>query len=285
MIPVLGCETTRGMLPGFMDGELSVADQVALEAHLRWCRTCSAHVEDLRIIGESLRLFVPSPSDEDPALDALQAGVVSRLRVEQDLSWTTYVRHVFDDLHVVWAAVGATVGVFACLLLTVGVIAETDKRASDSLAAIMDALGSPGSDENPMLLDNRMSPPRLAMPVLFDDSPELMRIPKNDAVLALSTVVTREGRIADYSLLPIQPARGGEGRNGEYRGDAAMTHDETSRLLTAVLPLRFAPAQAGGSPVAVNMVWLLARTTVKGTPRPFDFDEFRPKARGQRPVS
>ena len=134
MIPVLGCETTRGMLHAFMDGELTIAEQVALEAHLRWCRTCAAHVDDLRIIGDSLRLWVPTPNDEDPALDALQARVVSRRRAERDLCWTTCVRHAFEDLHVVWAAAGATAGVLACLLLTVGVIAETDERASDSLA-------------------------------------------------------------------------------------------------------------------------------------------------------
>jgi hypothetical protein len=38
-------------------------------------------------------------------------------------------------------------------------------------------------------------------------------------------------------------------------------------MLDAVSQSRFEPAQAaGGAPVAVNMVWLLARTTVKGTP-------------------
>ena len=106
-----------------------------------------------------------------------------------------------------------------------------------------------------------MAPPRLFIPKLFDDSPELMRIPQDDAVFAFATVVTREGRVSGYELLHS------DGR----------TAAEVSRISDVPSTLRFAPAQAGGSPVAVNMVWLLARTTVKGTPRPFDFDEFRPR--------
>ena len=56
MIPYLGCEHARELLEGFVDGELAMADQVAVESHLRWCRTCAARVEDMRLIGASLRV-------------------------------------------------------------------------------------------------------------------------------------------------------------------------------------------------------------------------------------
>ena len=56
MIPYLGCDAAREMLEAFVDGELAMADQVAVESHLRWCRTCGARVEDLRVIGASLRI-------------------------------------------------------------------------------------------------------------------------------------------------------------------------------------------------------------------------------------
>jgi anti-sigma factor RsiW len=56
MIPYLGCQGARDMLEPFVDGELPVSEQVALEAHLRWCDTCRARVEDIRLIGSALRL-------------------------------------------------------------------------------------------------------------------------------------------------------------------------------------------------------------------------------------
>ena len=37
-------------------------------------------------------------------------------------------------------------------------------------------------------------------------------------------------------------------------------------LLDAISRTRLEPAQFGGVTVAVNLVWLLAHTTVKGTP-------------------
>ena len=40
-------------------------------------------------------------------------------------------------------------------------------------------------------------------------------------------------------------------------------------MLDAAARARFEPAKSGGAPVAVNVVWLLSRTTVKGRP---DYD-------------
>ena len=282
MTRVLGCEIAREMLPGLVDNELPLADQVAIEAHLRWCRTCGAHVEDLRLIGDALRFRLPLLAD-DMDLDGLQAGVLSRWSAEHAMSWTACVRRTIDDPHVLWAGFGAAVGVMACLLLTVGVMSATDERAADSLAAVMDAIGSPGSDQNPVHLDGRMAPPRLAIPQLFDDSPLLNRIPTNDAVFALAAIITRDGRVADFELLSHTASSDREPMPPSLEGKGRATRSDMSLLRDAVSNSRFAPAQSGGSPVAVNMVWLLARTTVKGSPRPFDFDEFRPRSR-TRPV-
>jgi hypothetical protein len=72
-------------------------------------------------------------------------------------------------------------------------------------------------------------------------------------------VVTREGRVANYEVLS---------RNRSAQGV------DVTRLLDKVSRSRFTPAERGvaRAPVAVNMVWLLARTTVKGTPRALDFE-------------
>lgn len=279
MIAVLGCETARELLPSFVDGELVVDRQVEVEAHLRWCRTCAAHVSDLRVIGDALRLRVPASVLEhemDTELRSRQRDVLSLVKAEQDQAFGARMGRMFEDLHVVWAGLGATLGVFACILLTTSVIWAVDKRASDSLAEIMDALGDPGSERNPMSLDGRVLPPSLAMPDLPDDSPAWGRIPQGDAMFAIATVVTREGRISDYEvLLSHYPASDDGTVMHATNVGASPSKADISYLRNAATRARFAPAQAGGSPVAVSMVWLLARTTVKGSLLPFDFDEFR----------
>jgi hypothetical protein len=64
-------------------------------------------------------------------------------------------------------------------------------------------------------------------------------------VVPLSAIVTREGRVSGLEIL---------NKDQDLR-EAALV-DKLSRG-------RLEPAQFGGSPVAVNLVWLVARTTVK----------------------
>jgi hypothetical protein len=112
-------------------------------------------------------------------------------------------------------------------------------------------LANPGSDENPMRLDGGMTAPPRALNGAALDS-----IPGDEAVFALAAVVTREGRVANYEVLLSE-------RASVRRHDAAVQTDDVSSVLNAVKQSRFAPAQGtDGAPVAVNMVWVLARTTV-----------------------
>jgi hypothetical protein len=59
-------------------------------------------------------------------------------------------------------------------------------------------------------------------------------------------VVTREGRVSDLAVL-------GSGRHDHQLAD----------ILDVISRARLQPAELAGSPVAVNLVWLLAQTTVK----------------------
>ena len=75
----------------------------------------------------------------------------------------------------------------------------------------------------------------------------------DNAMLALSAVVTREGRVQNVEFLnPLQAAA------------IKVRPDVLVAMLDAASRAEFEPAQAGGSPVAVSMVWLLASTTVRG---------------------
>lgn len=262
MIPYLGCETAREMLEAFLDGELATADQVAVESHLRWCRTCAARVEDMQAIGVLLRERSQPPAPEDTrALAALQAGVLTRIRAEREQSFPVRVSAMFEDMRLLWPAVGASAALAACLWMSLSVFQAASTENPESLAALIDRLdrpsppelppASPGSDQNPLRLDGRLSFPRA-----LDGGSALESITEDEVAFAVSAVVTREGRIATYDLLQADHAS---------PHTQARDAGELSAVLDAVKRSRFAPAEAaGGTKVAVNMVWLLVRTTAKG---------------------
>lgn len=265
MIPYLGCETVREMLDAFVDGELGVDDQVAVESHLRWCRTCTARVEDMSLIGAAVRMRpVPAGSavDAEKALSLIQSDVLTRIRAERDQSWPVRLREALADGRLFWPALGASLAVLVCVCGMFAVLHLTFDEQPDSLAALMDTLAQapkppahPGSDENPLRLVDGMS-----LPKAFTGGAALDSLSADDAVFAVATVLTREGRIADYELLSSQ------GVVRRHRASAAQ--NDVAAVLDTVRQTRFAPAQTGGGQsVAVNMVWLIARTTVKASSR------------------
>jgi hypothetical protein len=262
MIPYIGCETAQGMLEAFIDGELPMADQVAVESHLRWCRTCGARVEDMQLIGASLRTGAqPLAPSETRALGAMQADVLARIRAEHDISFPVRLRSMFDDMRLLWPAVGATTALAACLLASLSVMQAATAENPESLAAMIERLDRQptpvltpaiaGSDQNPMRMDSRVSFPRA-----IDGASPMESLSEDEAAFAVAAVVNREGRIATYALVPSPDAR------------PASAGSEVSAVLDGVKRSRFAPAEAaGGTKVAVNMVWLLVRSTVRGTAR------------------
>ena len=250
MISYLGCDGAREMLQPFIDGELQTVEQVRLESHLRWCDTCAARVDDLRTIGASLRIGAAVPghdAEDERALSVIQSEVLTRIRAERDQSWPVRCRGLFSDMRFLWPAIGATVAVAVCVYAVMSVNRVARAERPYSLADRISALAHPGSDRNPLQLDSRMLAPR---PLDHGTSLDLM--PAEDAVFALAAVVTREGRLANFELL-----------------DAAESAHVTA-LLEAVKESRFTPARTSDGAVAVNVVWLLARTTVKASIDPND---------------
>jgi hypothetical protein len=205
------------------------------------------------------------------ALESTQAQVLSRIRVERDQSLGVWVRALFQDMRLWWPALGATAAVTVCLVGAIGVLyAATDKHPH-SLAGTIHSLADPGSDCNPLPLDGRISVPRA-----LNVGPALDLIPEEEAAFALATIVTREGRISNYELrFTYGLERGSDvaqpGGTTERLQETAARADDLQAILDAVKSARFEPALAAdGGAVAVNMVWLVARTTVRA--RPLDFD-------------
>ena len=96
---------------------------------------------------------------------------------------------------------------------------------------------------------------RVTIPYVSHNSPlpafltRWVAMPSGSTV-ALAAVVTQEGALSHVKLL----------RGGAPDGDLQRA---ISRLVSDV---RFMPARYGGVPVAVNVVWLLERTTVRAAP-------------------
>lgn len=252
----LTCALARRQLQGYHDGELSVDEQLAVSAHIDWCDDCAAALEDLAIVGALLRTALPGRAlAADDELAALPAIVVSRLKAERTLSLGARVREMFEDLHFVYAGGAALCAAIVCAVVMLGTMKFVGTIRPHSLAALVGVL-TPGSNENPVVARANIQMPK----PLDQEFPPLVKIQSDtDAVFAVSGTVTREGRVANLALLEADVDR--------YIGENVADMRAVADMLDVMSRARFEPASVGGSPVAVNMVWLVAHTTVRGSAR------------------
>jgi Putative zinc-finger len=239
------CSSVRRRLSAFHDGELTVREQIAVEAHLRECPGCGAEVAQLRAVGDALR-SVLTPDTRRDELAGLSASVVSRLKAEREESLAGWANRVFDDMHLVWAALGAAGATAACLALMVGMFHLGVRQSPDSLSALLTAMASPGSDANPVSPDPQMILlPRSSN--AHDILPASIIEGRDETTVTVSTVITRDGRIKEFSIL----------------GAGNTDPRDMANILRGISNARFEPARYGTSPVAVNMVWMVAHLTVR----------------------
>ena len=249
----LSCATVRRQLPAFHDEELSIEAQVRVQAHLRACRDCAAEVGRYRAVGDALRAGAAARTAPPAFLDGLAQTVIGRIKAEQQESLPGRVNRMFEDLHLVWAALGATGSAVACIAVIVAILSfAASAERPDSLAALLGPKAAPGSDLNPIQLDGGIVPPRAYQEDVF---PAI--IGDEDSQVTLAFNVRRDGRISNLELLQGD-------RQGPPRTPAAE-HRDMIDLLDTISNARFEPARmgTGGSPVAVNMIWMLTRLTVR----------------------
>ncbi|MGE0450155.1 MAG: zf-HC2 domain-containing protein [Vicinamibacterales bacterium] len=264
---VLICNETRPLLQAYHDDELPVSDQIAVGAHLEWCDDCARTFAELRLLRGLLRISAPGQhrltSEESVAF---QSAAVSRARAEERLSLSARVQDALDDMHLVYAGLGAAAATLCCVLAVVGIMRFATIERPDSLAAIVNLLaspkvtinepGAPGTNENPILVDAHMLMPRTIYQLFLSTASA-----SDEAVFTLSAVITREGRIVN---LEWHSANGLEPKAGSREAEAMDT------LLNAASLARFEPARVSGLPVAVSMVWLVANTTVRASKAALD---------------
>lgn len=251
------CSAVRRRLSAFHDGELPLHERAAVQEHLSGCEACAAEARSMREIGEALRIAAAVRLDEqEPNLAALPASVVSRFSAERSESIGGRLSRAFEDLHVVWVALGATGSAVACVALIVGLFQFGFSSRPDSLAAVIAAMATPGSNENPVSVDGLMYPPTFS-----DDGDSVpMAFSEEDLVLALSAVVTREGGVKAVELLQsgVEPAD----------AESHVTRQTILDLMDAISRARLQPARYGNAPVAVKVVWYYAHLTVRGKLQP-----------------
>jgi hypothetical protein len=252
MMHVLPCDQVRDDLTAYHDGELSIDQQVLMQTHLQQCIACRLEAAALADLGEALRMMAGSVPGRAPAeTGRISGAVLERIRVEQQFAFGAQLRDIFQDMHFVWAGLGATLAMVICVVASAGVLHAASDEKPESLAGIISTLANQGTNDNPLRLAGTMLAPRALL-----DTP--MPIAAGDAEWALSAVVTREGRIQNLEVLVAEQARALQVKPEVLLG-----------MLEAASRARFEPAISGGLPVAVNVVWLVTSTTVKGRP---DYD-------------
>jgi hypothetical protein len=265
---VLICEEARPLLEEYHDDELPVGDLVAVRAHLEWCGECSAVFADLRLMRGLVRATAPGQALlEQEDRTSFQSGVISRARAEERVSWSGRAREVLDDMHIVYAGIGAAAATVFCVLVLMSMMRFATHERPDSLAAIVSLLATPktanqganapGTNQNPVAVDARMLMPR-ALDQLFLSAASA----SDDSVFTLSAVVTREGRLVN---LEWHSPSGRTPKRGSREAEALDT------LLSTASLARFEPARVAGLPIAVNMIWLVANTTVRAPKVGLDF--------------
>lgn len=232
---LLTCASVRRRLTAFHDRELSPEDFFAVRAHLEDCPPCAREAGELDELGDLMRVSVAAPVGDRTDLSGLKADILSRLQQEHDARWVSRLERFWDDVHLVWIGMAAAAASLICGTMMAGMLHYASPERNDSLAAMIQALAS----RDPYM---QLPSPGDVVPAALMNS-----MSEDEAVLALSAMVTREGRVDDLELL-----------------SSDQDQQRIDELMDAISRARFQPAQQAGSPVSVNMVWLLTHTTVRG---------------------
>jgi hypothetical protein len=246
----LTCAAARRRLHALCDGELSVTEQIAVEAHVGWCAACAATLTDVRRLGMALRRAAierGSLSHEEAA--ALTSTVMGRRKAEEETSISARVQRMFEDMHLVYAAIGASVATIVCVMIMLGMMRFATDGRPDSLAAMLDLVAMPGPNASTAVVDRELQARWTARFQAAAESAE------EETVFTLAALVTRGDQLASLQRLRMDGHKAA-------REEAYVI--ET--LLDAVSRARIEPdALDVTRSAASGMVWLVTRTTVRAT--------------------
>jgi putative zinc finger protein len=267
----LTCASARRRMQAFHDHELAVADQIAVSAHLQWCDRCAASLAEMSAVRVALQAIAPgrAPLSQEEAA-VFTSTVVNRLKAEDDASLVAVVREMFDDMHLVYAGLGAAVATMVSVVIMLGMmrfapVGHQNASPSASLAAIMTLVATPETSANAIAIDPASHARGTAR---FQAASETAA---EDAVFTLESVVTRQGRLVNLARLK-------KGQKST-RDEAKAIED----LLQSVARARIEPGWTEGAPLpADGIVWLVTRMTVRASTKAVDVDLPIAPAKGKR---
>jgi anti-sigma factor RsiW len=239
------CRDTRRQLQAFHDRELPLADLIAVGAHLQQCGECAVMAAELSALGGMLRTKAPGRAmvSAEETASSLTIAVVSRLQAEHDASFRAWLQVLFDDMHVVYAGLGAAAATLSCVIVLLSIFRFGTAERPDSLAAMVSFLATPGAG-SAAPIDDQM---QTRWTERFRQANETA---EQDAVFTLSVVVTRGGRHGTVEhLRHVQRRSPGEA-------------DLIEGLLDAVSRARL-DSSAEHQQMGSNMVWLVTQMTVR----------------------
>jgi hypothetical protein len=238
------CVDVRERLEAFHDGELPIDERIAIQGHLGECVTCNLAASELSALGSTLRDLAGHAAESDTVEPMRISHILERVRVEDQFSIRSQVTEWFQDMHLVWAGLGASMATMICVIGSASVLHAANQERPNSMARVISVLASPGSNDNPLRLNYEMMAPRAVTDAAIEMSEE-------DVEYALSAVVSREGRVQGVEMINQPPL--------------TSNRPAVNAMLNEAYRVQFSPAQArGGDAVAVSMVWLVTNTTVKG---------------------
>jgi hypothetical protein len=264
---MLTCAATRRKLDAFHDEELPVSDQVSVGAHLDWCDDCASAFAELRFLRTAIRAAMPGRMAVSREEDArLLAAVVNRVKAERTVSLAAQVQHMFEDMHLVYAGIGATAAAMVCVVIMLGMMRLSGSDRFRSLAAMAGVPGSHALILNPVPAAPPVMMPRLLEPRTLDQTFSTLPTGGGDSVIMLAAVVTREGMITNLELLEPDGGRSAPGTNETKAFEDLLGAVSRARFERVWDNTRAVGKKVGARPVAVNMVWLVEHTTVRATP-------------------
>jgi len=240
------CRTVRRWLEADHDGRLAPGRQATLAAHLERCRGCRRVRDELLRLGAALRQAGVAHRPDDAVLAPIAPLVLAGLASEPDVGWWHRLRDTLVERPRLWFVSGAMAATMGGILLAATVLGLGVTTHPGSLASLLEAYDYLGSNTNPVWSSVGVSLPHVrpdtrTAAILIEPFPPLQL-----KHLALSGVVTREGALTGLEVLH------------DDTPDAELAR-ALSRLASDV---RFVPARARGRAVAMNVVWVLERTTV-----------------------
>ena len=269
---VLTCAATRRRLDAYHDEELSISEQIAVSSHLEWCDKCAATLDEFRKLRDALRHAMPgrvalSTMSVEEDLN-LQATVINRIKAEERLSFGAWVQEAFADMHLVYAGLSAMAAATACLAVTLGMMRAATNERPDSPAAMVRTFATPGNNLYPV-----SASPRVRMPRALDE-PIWVTPADVDGHFTLSLIVTREGRVDSLEVLNSTGGRWVPSDDAEAKTVEGLI-GTVSRARFEPASILVEPSSMTGLPVAVNVVWIVAQTTVRATKGPLDLRALR----------